>query len=475
MPKILVVDDEPRLRKALSLQLEAEGFDTETAEDGQAALEILQNSSFDCVISDLRMPRLSGEQLLAEVQKINPSLPIIFLTAHANVQLAVKAMQEGAVDFLAKPYNQEDMISAVRRAIDRKRLVLENLFLRSELSVGPGQTGLVGESAPMKTLFSLLEKVARSDATVLILGESGSGKELVARAVHNFSNRAANAFVPINCIAIPSELLESTLFGHVKGSFTGAFQNKIGSFELADRGSIFLDEIGDMSQNLQGKILRVLQEQTIEPVGGRGSKRVDVRVIAATNRNLEDAVRKGEFREDLFFRLNVVPILVPPLRHHPADIPLLISHFLNQLGRDPKTFKIPSPVYETLMRYNWPGNVRELRNLVERAVVLDAPELMGQVGTSLAPQPEPPPLQDFSQYWLEDENLSYKEAKQRLLDDFERKFFSLWLARHKGNVSRTAESIGMHRKNLQEKLERLALNPRDFGASSESMDEDESA
>ncbi len=465
MPKILIVDDEPRLRKVLSLQLESAGYDTESAEDGQVALDMLTSSSFDCVISDLRMPNLSGEELLERIQKINPSLPVIFLTAHGTVQVAVKAMQEGAVDFLVKPYNQEDMLKAVRRALDRKRLVLENLYLRGELSVGPGECGLVGDSTPMRTLLSLVEKVARSGATALILGESGSGKELVARAIHNLSPRAENAFVPINCIAIPSELLESTLFGHVKGSFTGAVQNRVGSFELADRGTLFLDEIGDMSQNLQGKILRVLQEQTIEPVGGRGSKRVDVRIVAATNRNLEEAVKRGEFREDLYFRLNVVPIQVPPLRHHPTDIPLLIAHFLKHHGKDPKTFHVPATVYDRLMKYEWPGNVRELRNVVERAVVLDSPELLGQVGTSLAPVPEIPVPTVAADTWLEDESITYKEAKQKVLDDFEKRFFGIWLKRNRGNVTRTAESLGMHRKNLQEKLDRLGLNPKEFGSS----------
>jgi DNA-binding NtrC family response regulator len=465
MPKVLIVDDEPRLRKALALQLQEAGYDTDAAEDGRAALGLVQSSSFDCIISDLRMPNLSGEELLAELQKVNPSLPVIFLTAHGTVQVAVKAMQEGAVDFLEKPYNQEDILKAVRRAIDRKRLMLENLFLREEFSVAPGQIGLIGDSSPLKSLRALIEKVARSDATALILGESGSGKELVARAIHNLSPRASQPFVPINCIAIPDELLESTLFGHVKGAFTGAHQNRAGSFELADRGTIFLDEIGDMNQQLQGKILRVLQEQTIEPVGGKGSKRVDVRVVAATNRNLEEAVKSGRFREDLFFRLNVVPILVPPLRHHSSDVPILIAHFLKKHGKGPENFPIPPGIYERLMKYEWPGNVRELHNLVERAVVLDSPELLGQVGTSLSPPPEIPVGHLLDDALFGDESLTYKEAKQKVLDDFERKFFGSWLARCKGNVSKTAESLGMHRKNLQEKLDRLELNPRERGDS----------
>ncbi len=471
MPKILIVDDEPRLRKVLSLQLEAGGYETETAEDGQVALDILSSASIDCVISDLRMPNLSGDELLERILKINPSLPVIFLSAHGTVQVAVKAMQEGAVDFLVKPYNQEDILKAIRRALDRKRLVLENLYLRSELSVGPGECGLVGDSTPMRTLLSLVEKVARSGATALILGESGSGKELVARAIHNLSPRANNNFVPINCIAIPSELLESTLFGHVKGSFTGAVQNRVGSFELADRGTLFLDEIGDMSQNLQGKILRVLQEQTIEPVGGRGSKHVDVRIVAATNRNLEEAVKQGAFREDLYFRLNVVPIQVPPLRHHPMDIPLLTAHFLKQHGKDLKNFHVPPGIFDRMMKYEWPGNVRELRNVVERAVVLDAPELLGQVGTNLTPAPETPTPPAAMDAWLEDETITYKEAKQRVLDEFEKRFFGMCLKHNRGNVTRTAESLGMHRKNLQEKLDRLNLNPKEFGSSTETDDE----
>jgi len=465
MPKVLIVDDEPRLCKALSLQLQAVGYDTETASDGRIALEALQSSSFDCVISDLRMPNLSGEELLAEIQKINPSLPVIVLTAHGTVQSAVKAMQEGAVDFIPKPYNQEDLQKAIRRAVERKRLVLENLYLRNELSVGPGQIGLIGESEPMRSLFGVVERVAKSEATVLVLGESGSGKELVARAIHNLSPRADHPFVPINCIAIPDELLESTLFGHVKGSFTGAISNRVGSFELADRGTIFLDEIGDMNQNLQGKILRVLQEQTIEPVGGKGTKRVDVRVVAATNRVLEQEVKRGNFREDLYYRLNVVPIQTPPLRDHPSDIPLLIAHFLIDLGKDPEEFTLSPEIQSRLMKYEWPGNVRELRNLVERAVVLGMPELLGQVGANLAPPPEILGPEKGNESWLVDADLTYKEAKQQVVDDFERRFFKLALKRHGGNVSRTAESLAMHRKNLQEKLDRLDLNPKDIDGS----------
>lgn len=461
MSKILIVDDEPRLRKALSLQLQSAGYDVETAEDGKAALELIEQSSFDCVISDLRMPNLSGEELLQQVQKTNPALAVILLTAHGTVEVAVKAMQEGAVDFIQKPYSTEDIMKAVRRAIDRKRLLLENLFLRGELSVSPGESGLVGESAPIKNLIALIERVAKSDATALILGESGSGKELIARAIHNLSPRAEHSFIPINCIAIPDELLESQLFGHVKGSFTGAVQNRIGMFELADRGTIFLDEIGDMNQNLQGKILRVLQEQTIEPVGGRGSKKVDVRVVAATNRNLEAAVREGKFREDLYFRLNVVPIEAPPLRDRKSDIPLLVNHFLGELKKDSKEFFIPPSVYDRLMKYDWPGTVRELRNLVERAVVLDSPELLGAVGSKLSQTPEPPPSPSILEAWMADDQASYKDAKQAVLDAFETKFFAHRLRLHRGNVSRTAETLGMHRKNLQEKLDRLGINPRD--------------
>ncbi|MCA9446491.1 MAG: sigma-54-dependent Fis family transcriptional regulator, partial [Candidatus Omnitrophica bacterium] len=376
-------------------------------------------------------------------------------------EVAVKAMQEGAVDFIQKPYTQEEVQKSVRRALDRKRLLLENLYLRGEMSVGTGDSGLIGESPVIKNLVSLIERVAKSDATVLILGESGSGKELVARAIHNLSPRAQHSFIPINCIAIPDELLESQLFGHVKGSFTGATQNRIGMFELADQGTIFLDEIGDMNQNLQGKILRVLQEQTIEPVGGRGSKKVDVRVVAATNRDLEAAVKEGTFREDLYFRLNVVPLEVPPLRDRKSDVPLLVRHFMNDLKKTPEEFFVPPSIYDRLMKYDWPGNVRELRNLVERAVVLDSPELLGQIGSKLSQVPEPAPVVQAEEPWLGDDQITYKEAKQAVLDRFERKFFEHRLRQNRGNVSRTAETLGMHRKNLQEKLDRLGINPKE--------------
>jgi DNA-binding NtrC family response regulator len=470
MPKVLVVDDEPRLRKALSLQLEASGYDAETAEDGRAAMDLIASNSFDCVISDLRMPNLSGEELLGEIQKVNPSLPVIMLTAHGTVQSAVKAMQEGAVDFIPKPYELEDILKALKRAIDRKRLILENIYLRSERDSNSGELGLVGESEPMRRLISMVERVARSDATVLILGESGTGKELVASAIHKLSPRKDQLFVPINCIAIPDELLESTLFGHVKGAFTGASQNKVGSFELADRGTIFLDEIGDMNQNLQGKILRVLQEQTIEPVGGKGSKRVDVRVVAATNRKLEQEVKAGNFREDLYYRLNVVPLEIPPLRDRASDIPHLVAHFLRNQKRTPENFVIPTWIQDRLMKYDWPGNVRELRNVVERAVVLDAPELLGQVGASLSPPPEIPEPKTEDLRFDFDEEMPYKDAKQKVVDAFEKEFFTKALQRFGGNVSRTAESLGMHRKNLQEKLDRLEINPKEYSKSSQDED-----
>jgi len=376
------------------------------------------------------------------------------------VDAAVEAMKNGAADYLQKPLNMEELRLKIEQGLLRRRMVLELKYLREEVD---RYEELVGKSPAMHAVFELIERVARSDATVLIRGESGTGKELVARAIHRRSAKRDGPFVPINCVALPAELLESELFGHVKGSFTGAVETRPGRFELADGGTLFLDEIGDMSPALQGKILRAIQERAIEPVGGKGARRVDVRIIAATNKELEEKVRSGEFREDLYYRLNVVPIRVPPLRERQEDIPQLVGHFLSKHAGGREPFPVKPETLDRLARYSWPGNVRELENLVERSVVLWSPEVLelnDPRGPAISAREERgafPTPETLA-------GLSYRAAKERVMEVFDRTMIAAALRSSKGNVSRAAEQLGMHRKNLHMKLAELGLDPRDFGA-----------
>jgi len=459
MARILVVDDEPGMLKVLRIELSDGGHEVETAETAVNALELMQQRPADLVLSDVRMPGMSGNELLRELVRSYPHVPVVIMTAYGRVDTAVEAMKNGAADYLQKPLNMEELRLKIEQGLLRRRMVLELSYLREEVD---RYEELVGKSPAMQAVFELIERVAPSDATVLIRGESGTGKELVARAVHRRSGRRDGPFVPINCVALPAELLESELFGHVKGSFTGAVETRPGRFELADGGTLFLDEIGDMSPALQGKILRAIQERAIEPVGGKAARRVDVRIIAATNKDLEERVRRGEFREDLYYRLNVVPIEVPPLRDRKEDVPQLVKHFLvkHSGGREP--FPVSPDTLERLARYAWPGNVRELENLVERSVVLDSPEVLELTdfrGAVASPRPGGPALPAVDSLY----GLTYREAKERVMDAFDRMVISAALRDSKGNVSRAAEQLGMHRKNLHLKLAELGLDPRGFG------------
>jgi DNA-binding NtrC family response regulator len=406
------------------------------------------------------MPGMQGDLLLKEIKASNPGLPVILMTAYGKIRNAVAAMQNGAVDYLEKPVDGEQLEIKIRSALEKRRLVLEISYLR-EVAQGGKYEALVGDSSPMRGVYELIERVSKSDSTVLILGESGTGKELVARAIHNRSHRSKNPFVPINCVAIPEELLESELFGHVRGSFTGAMENRVGRFELADGGTLFLDEIGDMSPRLQGKILRAIQEKTIEPVGGKGSRRVDVRIIAATHVDLESRVREKRFREDLYYRLNVVPLRLPPLRERKGDIPILVKHFLLKHGNGTMPFIVGPDILESIERYTWPGNVRELENLVERAVVLGTPEVLRlkelkfqeyqPKERSRTPSLPSPDLLA---------SLSYRQAKEKVLNSLDRILITSALRRTGGNVTRAAEELGMHRKNLHIKMAELDIDPK---------------
>ena len=373
MSRILVVDDESSMRQLLEIALTKEGYQITVAESGAKAVTLVGQSSFELVISDLKMPDMSGVEVLRHVKRTAPDLPVIMMTAYASTETAVEALRLGAYDYITKPFKLDELKVTIRNALEKKKLKEEVVHLKRTLKERHGLDSILGRSPKMIELFGLIEVIAPTQSTVLVTGESGTGKELVARAIHLNSLRQKESFVSVNCGALPETLLESELFGHMRGSFTGAVTNKKGLFEAADRGSIFLDEIAEMSPAMQVKFLRVLQEKRFRRIGASEEMEVDVRVIAATNKTLEDLVREKQFREDLYYRLNVIPIHLPPLRERRDDIPLLAQHFLakscTHMGKTITT--ISEPAMEILMAHEWPGNVRELENVIERAVALE--------------------------------------------------------------------------------------------------------
>jgi len=372
MERVLVVEDDRAMRLLLKESLKNKGYYIEEAVSAEQALEKIKSESFDLVIMDVKLPGISGIDAIGKIKDIDPDTIIIVMTAYGSKDIALKAIREGAYDYFSKPFRIEEMEIVVERALEKRRLEHELNILRKREAKGIGFEGIVGESAAMKAVMELVEKVAQLDSTVLITGESGTGKELIARAIHLKSRRRGGPFVTVNCAAIPENLLESELFGHERGSFTGAFSQRIGKFELANKGTILLDEIGDMSISIQAKLLRVLEQREIERIGGKRPIAVDVRVIASTNKDLKKGISEKRFREDLFFRLNVFPIMLPPLRERKEDIPILIEHFINDAGKrlGISTEGISKEAMELLLDYNFPGNVRELKNIIERAIIL---------------------------------------------------------------------------------------------------------
>jgi two-component system NtrC family response regulator len=367
--KILLVDDDESLLRVLEHQLLKEEYTVTACADSSRALDEFEQGQYDVVVSDIQMPGLSGLDLLKVVKQKSEETVVILITAYGTIRDAVEAVRMGAADYLTKPFEKEELLLVITRSLKTKDLERENVELRSQLTERFSFDGMIGRSAKLDEVFRLVSKVAPKDTTVLILGESGTGKELLARAIHYASRRAKEPFVTVNCSAIPENLVESELFGHVRGAFTGAIRDKKGRFEAADGGTIFLDEIGDLRPELQGKLLRVLQEMEFERVGSNQTLKADVRVIAATNKDIAAAVGRGEFRDDLYYRLSVVPIVVPPLRDRKDDIPLLVDHFLKKFSKE-KGVGISQQALESLTEYDWPGNVRELENVIERAVVL---------------------------------------------------------------------------------------------------------
>lgn len=371
MSKILVIDDQAPIRKTLREILEYENFEIDEAEDGQKGLDLVAKDSYDLILCDIKMPKVDGLEFLEKTMQSNPDIPIIMISGHGNIETAVEAIKKGAYDFIAKPIDLNRLLVTVRNAMEKKSLVVETRQLKKKVNKFKTHD-IIGESEPIKKIKELIERVAPTDARVLVTGSNGTGKELVARWIHELSNRSGGPLVEVNCAAIPTELIESELFGHEKGAFTSAVKQRQGKFELAHGGTLFLDEIGDMSLSAQAKVLRALQEHKIARVGGDKEITVDVRVVAATNKNLQEEIERGNFREDLYHRLNVIPIHVPDLNHRKDDIPLLANHFLAQIleeqGMAPKTFN--DDAYEELKEINWTGNIRELRNVVERLVIL---------------------------------------------------------------------------------------------------------
>jgi len=440
MANILVVDDEVKMCIILQGMLEDRGHRVTTSRDGGEAQKLVAGQDVDVVISDLKMSPVDGLQLLRAVKKSSPDTEVVLMTAYASVQTAIQAMKQGAYDYIIKPFDLDEMGLLVDKILEKKRLVFENRQLREELHGAEGREMVAGKSPQMQEMFTLVDKVAGSDVTVLIRGESGTGKELVAEAIHHRSPRVGGPLVAVNCAALTETLLDSELFGHEKGAFTGAIKRTLGRFELAQGGTIFLDEIGDVTAALQAKLLRVLQEKTFVRVGGTETISANVRLIAATNRDLEKAIHSGLFREDLYYRLSVFPILVPPLRERREDIPELVKFFLHKRGRQLED--IDRAAVDQLMDYNWPGNVRELENVIERAVILAAGE---KIEVSHLPL--------FSAS-MGSAALSREELN---LEKLERQSILQALQKSGGNKAEAARLLGITRRALYSRMERLGL------------------
>jgi two-component system NtrC family response regulator len=445
--RILVVDDEPAQRELVGGFLRKHGFEVVEAGGGKEAVARFKQEAFDLVLTDQRMPDLSGLEVLEAVRSTSPETAVVIITAYGTIETAVSAVKAGAADYLTKPLNLDDLLHRVHRVRERQRLVAENRELREALAERHRVEGIIGDSGRMQEVLSLVRRVAPSDATVLIRGESGTGKELIARALHHASPRAAGPLVKVNCAALAESLLEAELFGHEKGAFTGAVAGRKGRFELADGGSIFLDEIGDLPPHLQVKLLRVLQEREFERVGSSRPIKVDVRLLAATHRNLEALVREGRFREDLYYRINVVTIMLPPLRERREDLPPLIEHFLRVFaGKNGKTVRgLTREAREALLRYDYPGNIRELENLMERAVVLTRDDVIGV---------EDLPLALEAPAWETGEEAGLIAAVEGL----ERRMIREALAKADGTQTRAAELLGISERVLRYKLKKYGLS-----------------
>jgi len=461
--RILVVDDEMIVCESCKRILEEEEeYEVETALSGKEAFEKMKANPFDIVITDLKMPGIDGMEVLRTFRKEYPDSIIIMITGFSTVETAVEAIKLGAFDYIPKPFTPDEVSIVVKKAIEKKSLMLENVYLRQELQEKYGFHNIVGKSKKMQEIYRVIAKVAMTDSTVLIYGQSGTGKELIARAIHFNSPRREKQFVPVDCAVLSENLLESELFGHVRGSFTGAVTTKPGLFEVADGGTVFLDEVGNISLSIQAKLLRVLQEREFTPVGGTKAKKVDIRLIAATNKDLEKMIKEETFREDLYYRLNIVPIYLPGLRERPEDIPLLAVHFLKKYAEEMgKAIKGFTPeAMEKLMRYPWPGNVRELENVIERTVVMIDDEMVRVEHLILPGQQEKEILENQIPMTSEELKEVKKQVREKAVEEIERAFVLNALERHQWNVTRAAEEVGMLRPNFQALMRKYNLRAR---------------
>ncbi len=456
MEKILVVDDEQSLREVLSIMLKRTGYAVTSVADGEEAIELLNRDIFDLVITDLRMPKIDGMEVLKAAKSASPETVVLIITAFASADSAVEAMKQGAYDYLTKPFQVDEVQLIIRNALEKRRLTTENILLKREMASQSSFSQLVGQSDAMQKVFDVVRKVADSKSNVLICGESGTGKELVARAIHYNSSRNALPFVAVNCSAVPETLLESELFGHMKGSFTGAVSNKAGLFEVANGGTVFLDEIGDTTPTIQVKLLRVIQEREFRRVGGTQDVKVDVRIVAATNKDLEKAVADGSFREDLYYRLDVIPIRLPPLRMRSGDIPLLVNHFLERFSRESGK---PLPVLSSeamcvLLGHEWRGNVRELENLIERVVAFSVggtvtdTDVQGWLHRSISAQPQQGVPLELTDDGVDLEGLVNGIEKDLLLKALER---SKWVKK------KAARLLRLNTRSFRYRLEKYAI------------------
>jgi len=454
---ILVIDDEQGMRKYLQRLLTQEGYQVILSPQGEKALEELKKERVDLALVDLKMPKVDGIEFLERAKAILPELPIIIMTAYATLETAIEAMKKGAADYINKPFDMDEILLVINRALERKRLEEENILLHKELERKYTFQDIVSRNPQMHKIFDLVKKISPTNSTILIRGETGTGKELLARAIHNLSERRDKPFVPVDCASLTESLLESELFGHVKGAFTGAVSDKKGLLEVANGGTVFLDEIGHISLNIQAKLLRVLQDGTIKRVGDTTFRKVEVRIISATNEDLEGLVKEKKFREDLYYRLNVVPIVLPPLRERKEDIPLLVEYFINKYNSlEKKNLKgMSSDALKLLMNYSWPGNIRELENLIHRAVVVEKSEYI-QVEDLPGELRE---VKTAEERDLSVRSLDFRKARRLAVEAFEKRFLTEALKRNKGNISKTAKEINLDRRNLQRKLKFYNIHP----------------
>ena len=458
--QILIVDDEMDMLQLLKRSLEPDlNCKVETALSGEQALQLLERKIFDLVLADIKMPGMDGLELLELIKRENPDLTVVMMTGHGDIDMAVKAMKSGAYDFITKPFDHDALLLRLEKALERSSLLMENIRLQEECRESDVFQNLVGKSAKMQRVYETIQMVAKTDLTVLITGESGTGKDLAARAIHTLSNRRSGPFVAVNCPTVPENILESELFGYKKGAFTHATQNKAGLFQTAHRGTIFLDEIGDINPTIQTKLLRVIQEKEIKPLGDTRTVEVDVRIISSTNRNLKEKIKNNEFREDFFYRLNVLPLELPPLRKHQEDIPLIANHLLEKHNRklEKSVSKISTDLMEIFMQRTWEGNVREMENVIMQGILFSGSDEITprDVGFKKKTQNS-----GFTGRTFQD--VAYKDAKEQVLKQFNADFIGNLLIMNKGNVTQAARLCGLERQALQQIMRRYGMKAEPF-------------